>query len=101
MVEEDKVGTMTESEILKFICANQGAFDTEDLLCNLGDPAIVSEIIKNEDKFACCCPFGRPKVVARTPLRLCRAKECQGDCRGLHLCKNFLYSGSCKFNNTR
>uniref|UniRef100_A0A3Q4N3Z7 Si:ch73-252i11.1 n=1 Tax=Neolamprologus brichardi TaxID=32507 RepID=A0A3Q4N3Z7_NEOBR len=88
-----------ETEILRMICANQGAVNTEDLVYNLfsGDPTKVSEIISNREKFARCCPNGQPKVVARTRLRLCRAKDCPGTCRGLHLCKNFLF-GFCEFS---
>lgn len=95
--------TMKESEILKFICANQGAVNTDELLYNLnpGDSTDFSEIILQNDQFALCHPFGQPKVVARTSLKLCRARDCQGSCKGLHMCKNFLFSGSCKFTQTR
>ncbi|XP_063357270.1 protein mono-ADP-ribosyltransferase PARP12 [Pelmatolapia mariae] len=91
-----------ETEILKMICANQGAVNTEDLVYNLfpGDPTKLSEIICNQEKFARCCPNGQEKVVARTHLRLCRAKDCPGTCRGLHLCKNFLF-GFCEFSQLR
>lgn len=94
---------MMESEILKFICANQGAVNTDYLVFNLscGDSTSVLQIIRNQEKFASCCPFGQPKVVVRTRLRLCRTKDCQGSCRGLHLCKNFLFSGSCHFTRLR
>lgn len=94
---------MRESEILKFICANQGAVNTDELLYNLGDSKDVSEIIVKDDKFALCHPYGQPKVVARTRMKLCRNRECQdqGTCKGLHLCKNFLFSGNCKFSLTR
>ncbi|GLD48158.1 poly [ADP-ribose] [Lates japonicus] len=89
-----------ESEILKFICASEGAVNTVDLVSNL-DSTTVSEIICNREKFVVCCPKGQPKVVAWTKLRLCRAKDCQGTCSGLHLCKNFLFSGSCHFTRLR
>ncbi|CAI5635628.1 unnamed protein product [Oreochromis niloticus] len=91
-----------ETEILKRICANQGAIKTEDLVCNLfsGDPTKLSEIICNREKFARCCPNGQEKVVARTHLRLCRVKDCPGTCRDLHLCKNFLF-GLCEFSQLR
>ncbi|XP_039890938.1 protein mono-ADP-ribosyltransferase PARP12 isoform X7 [Simochromis diagramma] len=91
-----------ETEILRMICAGQGAVNTEDLMYNLfsGDPTKVSEIISNREKFARCCPNGQEKVVARTHLRLCRAKDCPGTCRGLHLCKNFLF-GFCEFSQLR
>ncbi|XP_026218431.1 WWE and TCCD_inducible_PARP_like domain-containing protein isoform X3 [Anabas testudineus] len=91
---------MMESEILKFICANQGAVNTEDLLFNL-DAANVSEILSNRDKFVSCCPRGQPTVVARTSMTLCRRDGCQGTCRGLHLCKNYLFSGGCRFTQLR
>uniref|UniRef100_A0A3B4XL36 Si:ch73-252i11.1 n=1 Tax=Seriola lalandi dorsalis TaxID=1841481 RepID=A0A3B4XL36_SERLL len=94
---------MMDSEILKFFCANHGAVNTDDLLFNLcsGDSAKLSQITNNREKFASCCPKGQPKVVARTRLRLCRVKDCAGTCSGLHLCKNFLFSGSCRFTRTR
>ncbi|XP_030575639.1 protein mono-ADP-ribosyltransferase PARP12-like isoform X2 [Archocentrus centrarchus] len=92
-----------ETEILKIICASQGAIDTDDLLYNLfsDDPSMVSEIICNREKFVSCCPNGQPKVVARTRLRLCRVKDCPQTCRALHLCKNFLFSGVCQFTQHR
>uniref|UniRef100_A0A3Q0RLZ6 Si:ch73-252i11.1 n=1 Tax=Amphilophus citrinellus TaxID=61819 RepID=A0A3Q0RLZ6_AMPCI len=92
-----------ETEIVKIICANQGAVNTDDLLYNLfpGDPSKVSEIICNREKFASWCPNGQPKVVARTRLRLCRVKDCPQTCRDLHLCKNFLFSGFCQFTQLR
>uniref|UniRef100_A0A3Q0RIQ6 Si:ch73-252i11.1 n=1 Tax=Amphilophus citrinellus TaxID=61819 RepID=A0A3Q0RIQ6_AMPCI len=92
-----------ETEIVKIICANQGAVNTDDLLYNLfpGDPSKVSEIICNREKFASWCPNGQPKVVARTRLRLCRVKDCPQTCRDLHLCKNFLFSGFCQFTHRR
>uniref|UniRef100_A0A3Q4N408 PARP12-like CCCH zinc finger tandem domain-containing protein n=1 Tax=Neolamprologus brichardi TaxID=32507 RepID=A0A3Q4N408_NEOBR len=92
-----------ETEILRMICAGQGAVNTEDLVYNLfsGDPTMLSEIISNREKFVSCCPNGQPKVVARTRLRLCRVKDCPGTCRALHLCKNFLFSGFCQFTQLR
>lgn len=95
---------MMEAEILKFICANQGAINTDDLFYNLcfGESTNVSEIIYNkQDTFALCHTNGLPKVVAWTRLKLCRARDCAGSCRGLHLCKNFLFSGSCHFSRLR
>ncbi|XP_029681546.1 protein mono-ADP-ribosyltransferase PARP12-like [Takifugu rubripes] len=85
-----------ESEILKFICANQGAVDTDFLERNLGSSVL--EILSSSDKCLPCCPFGQPKVVARTKVRVCRTRDCPGSCQALHLCKNFLLSGSCQFN---
>ncbi|KAL3048071.1 hypothetical protein OYC64_006781 [Pagothenia borchgrevinki] len=90
-----------ELEILKFICANQGSVNTEELLCNLGSGDATADIITNREKFAFCSPFGQSKVVARTWLRLCLVKDCPGACTGLHLCKKFLLTGSCQFTRTR
>uniref|UniRef100_A0A674MNV1 Uncharacterized LOC101067802 n=1 Tax=Takifugu rubripes TaxID=31033 RepID=A0A674MNV1_TAKRU len=85
-----------EIGILKIICASQGAVDTDFLECNLGSSVL--EILSSSDKCLPCCPFRQPKVVARTKVRLCRTRDCPGSCQALHLCKNFLFSGSCQFN---
>ncbi|RVE56329.1 hypothetical protein OJAV_G00220130 [Oryzias javanicus] len=86
-----------ESEILKFICANQGSSDPEFLKYNLcfGDS---SEFLSNKDKFELCDLNGQQKVVARTRLKLCRLKTCLGTCGGLHLCKNYLLTGDCSYS---
>ena len=92
-----------ESEIFKFICANQGAVNAVDLMVNLGfgESADASRLVRNRDRFAVCRLNGESAVVARTELKLCRARQCDGGCRSLHLCKNFLYSGSCSFSRSR
>uniref|UniRef100_A0A3B3TIG6 PARP12-like CCCH zinc finger tandem domain-containing protein n=1 Tax=Poecilia latipinna TaxID=48699 RepID=A0A3B3TIG6_9TELE len=90
-----------EAKILKFICANQGAVDAEELMFNLFPGQSTSEVISNQSKFALCSSNGQQRVVARTSLRLCRKKGCPGSCGGLHLCKNFLYTGSCHFLQRR
>uniref|UniRef100_A0A3P9PPU3 PARP12-like CCCH zinc finger tandem domain-containing protein n=1 Tax=Poecilia reticulata TaxID=8081 RepID=A0A3P9PPU3_POERE len=90
-----------EAEILKFICANQGAVDAEELMYNLFPGESTTEVISNQSKFALCSSNGQQRVVARTSLRLCRKKDCPGTCEGLHLCKNFLFSGSCHFLQRR
>ncbi|CAJ1054473.1 protein mono-ADP-ribosyltransferase PARP12 [Xyrichtys novacula] len=97
-VEVNRMGDKTmETEILKIICCNQGAVDTKFLISNLGLGDSTSEILNNPEKFAFCCPYGQPKVVARTSLRLCRPKVCPGSCQSLHLCKSLLLNGSCQF----
>ncbi|KAM8909694.1 protein mono-ADP-ribosyltransferase PARP12 [Spinachia spinachia] len=90
-----------DSEILKFICDNQGAVDTNYLMFNLGSGEAINDVISNQDTFAMCCPFGQPKVVARTNLKMCKVRDCEGFCNGLHLCKSFLFSGSCPLNHGR
>uniref|UniRef100_A0A672FDX7 Si:ch73-252i11.1 n=1 Tax=Salarias fasciatus TaxID=181472 RepID=A0A672FDX7_SALFA len=89
-----------ESEILKIICANQGSVGHQDLIYNLcpGDPSRVSELIGSGDRLVLCTVNGEQRVVARSRLFLCRAKDCPGGCRGLHLCRGFLLSESCPFN---
>ncbi|XP_060886240.1 protein mono-ADP-ribosyltransferase PARP12 [Labrus mixtus] len=92
---------MMETEVLKIILASQGAVDTDYLMSNIGYGDSTNAIITNREKFALCSPFGQPKVVARTSLKLCRVRGCTGSCKGLHLCKNFLFSGSCQFLSRR
>ncbi|XP_071371285.1 protein mono-ADP-ribosyltransferase PARP12-like isoform X1 [Centroberyx affinis] len=92
---------MTESAVMKFICANQGSINIDELVfigC-FGDSQDVREIISNREKFALCSSGGEQKVVAKTEVRLCKAKDCQG-CSSLHLCRRFLL-GSCQFSQTR
>ncbi|XP_071756698.2 protein mono-ADP-ribosyltransferase PARP12-like [Centroberyx gerrardi] len=86
---------MTESAVMKFVCANQGSINTDELVFSgcFGDFRDVREIISNREKFAWCSSGGQQKVVAKTEVRLCKAKDCQG-CSSLHLCKRFLL-GSC------
>uniref|UniRef100_UPI003AAB14B8 protein mono-ADP-ribosyltransferase PARP12-like n=1 Tax=Centroberyx gerrardi TaxID=166262 RepID=UPI003AAB14B8 len=92
---------MTESVVMKFICANQGSIYIDELVFSgcFGDSQDVREIISNREKFAWCSSGGEQKVVAKTEVRLCKAKDCQG-CSSLHLCKRFLL-GSCQFSQTR
>ncbi|XP_026182494.2 protein mono-ADP-ribosyltransferase PARP12 [Mastacembelus armatus] len=90
---------MMELEIFRFICSNQGAANSKELEANLGFD--VSGIVSNQEKFALLYLNGQQRVVARTRLRLCRDKECLGTCRGLHLCKNILFSGTCHFVRMR
>uniref|UniRef100_A0A667WUD2 Poly (ADP-ribose) polymerase family, member 12a n=1 Tax=Myripristis murdjan TaxID=586833 RepID=A0A667WUD2_9TELE len=83
---------MSESAVLKLICANQGSIRVAELEAN-GCFDDVRRIISNREKFVCCRSGGEQKVVAKTELRLCKAKVCQG-CNNLHLCRKFLL-GSC------
>ncbi|XP_068611422.1 protein mono-ADP-ribosyltransferase PARP12 [Brachionichthys hirsutus] len=93
---------MNESGIVKFLCANQGSFKLDDLVFNLGpNPSDILNVISNQDKFAYCSPFGQQKVVARSKLRLCRARGCPGACGGLHLCKSVLFGDSCQSSESR
>ncbi|XP_053719548.1 protein mono-ADP-ribosyltransferase PARP12 [Synchiropus splendidus] len=88
------------AEVLKFICANQGAVNYEDLLFNfwVGDEENLRAVLSDQRMFCRGHPGQLTKVVARTALRLCRVKECAGSCLGLHLCKHFLFSGCCQYS---
>lgn len=92
-----------EADIFKLLLANKGAVERNELIHNFfpDNASTVLELISNREKFAVCYSDGQPKVVARTRLKLCRVKDCPGACRGLHLCKNFLFSGLCPFNQLR
>ncbi|KAL6117010.1 uncharacterized protein ACO6RY_14884 [Pungitius sinensis] len=90
-----------DSEILKFICDNQGAVDTDYLMFNLGSGEAINDVIRNQEKFAMCCPFGQPKVVARTELKMCKVRDCECFCGALHLCKRFLFTGFCPLSHGR
>uniref|UniRef100_A0A667WSA0 C3H1-type domain-containing protein n=1 Tax=Myripristis murdjan TaxID=586833 RepID=A0A667WSA0_9TELE len=89
---------MSESAVIKLICANQGSIPVAELEAN-GCFDDVRRIISNREKFVCCRSGGEHKVVAKTELRLCKAKVCQG-CNNLHLCRKFLL-GSCPFSQGR
>ncbi|XP_037552134.1 protein mono-ADP-ribosyltransferase PARP12-like [Nematolebias whitei] len=84
-----------ESKIFKFICANTGSVDVDDLMSNHFPGESTNKIISNQQKFVFYSSNGKQKVVAWTSLKLCRVKACQGPCGELHLCKYFLLSGIC------
>ncbi|XP_037552138.1 protein mono-ADP-ribosyltransferase PARP12-like [Nematolebias whitei] len=85
-----------DSELLKFICANQGAVDADDVMFNLFPGASADKVIANKHHFVLHSSNGRQKVVAKTSLKLCRVRDCFGTCEQLHLCKNFLFTGLCQ-----
>ncbi|KAK7896314.1 hypothetical protein WMY93_021639 [Mugilogobius chulae] len=89
-----------DKEILKLILNSQGSVDREVLECDLGDVSFITQIISSSRQLVPCWFSGTQKVVARSKVRLCPAKECRG-CGGLHLCKNILLSGACAFLQTR
>uniref|UniRef100_A0A8C6WVK2 C3H1-type domain-containing protein n=1 Tax=Neogobius melanostomus TaxID=47308 RepID=A0A8C6WVK2_9GOBI len=87
-----------ESEILKFILNNQGSVDTEELVYNLWDYSLVTDILCKNDKFVPCLSTDKkPRVVVRSSVTICRVKDCPGSCGHLHLCLAFLFSESCPF----
>ncbi|XP_061085361.1 protein mono-ADP-ribosyltransferase PARP12-like isoform X2 [Conger conger] len=88
---------MAEASVIKVICANSGAMDYGDLVHNIlsGDETAV----KKGDVFHVAHANGNKRIIAKTKVRLCKARECDG-CNNLHLCKFFLY-GVCKNNRGR
>lgn len=92
-----------DSVLLRFLCSNRGAVNTDDLVFNVcvGQRDMLSQLVSNRSRFVQVCRFGQPRVVARTDLRLCRAAGCPGGCGGLHLCRNFLFSGICRWVRAR
>ncbi|XP_061570764.1 protein mono-ADP-ribosyltransferase PARP12-like [Cololabis saira] len=88
-----------EAGIFKYICGNQGAVNVDDIRYNLFPGDSTNDILRNQQKFALSFASGEQKVVARTSVKLCRVKGCvDGTCTGLHLCKNFLFSGACHYS---
>jgi hypothetical protein len=59
----------------------------------------VRDVIKNRDKFCFVVFNGEQRVVAKTGVRLCKSKDCQG-CGNLHFCKRFML-GDCPFRRRR
>ncbi|XP_036376011.1 protein mono-ADP-ribosyltransferase PARP12 [Megalops cyprinoides] len=90
---------MAESAVIKVICANNGAMEYEDLVLdiglNLSSEDGASNIVRNGDNFPVVNVNGKEQVIAKTKVRLCKARDCDG-CNNLHLCKFFLY-GVCKY----
>ncbi|XP_035257392.1 protein mono-ADP-ribosyltransferase PARP12 isoform X1 [Anguilla anguilla] len=83
---------MTETNVTKVICGNGGAMDYDDLVHNFlfGDETAVQK----GDAFHIALANQNKRIIAKTKVRLCKAKECDG-CNNLHFCKFFLFGG-CK-----
>ncbi|XP_064175721.1 protein mono-ADP-ribosyltransferase PARP12-like isoform X2 [Anguilla rostrata] len=93
---------MTESLMIKLICSNHGSMDYGDLVdigSGLLDVKGVIDTVIGNDQFSVVTLNGNKRVVAKTKVRLCKARECT-DCRNLHLCKFYLF-GDCRNSKTR
>ncbi|XP_070997603.1 protein mono-ADP-ribosyltransferase PARP12-like [Oncorhynchus clarkii lewisi] len=92
---------MTESTITKLICANRGSMNVDELDAIFYSDLQVSvrDVITNRAKFCFVVFNGEQRVVAKTGVRLCKSKDCQG-CRNLHFCKRFML-GDCPFRRRR
>ncbi|KAL7867455.1 hypothetical protein SRHO_G00088390 [Serrasalmus rhombeus] len=91
----------TAALVNRLLCAHDGRLDLEDLYGQLSGLSLrdeVENVLKDTDMFV--TTGDRDKVVvAKTKLRLCRARECQG-CSNLHLCKMYLF-GDCPYDRGR
>ncbi|MBN3313584.1 PAR12 polymerase, partial [Atractosteus spatula] len=96
---------MAASTITKILCSNNGAMDYNELVFNIGSGfsssnTVLQKTLANNPNFLIVTSNGKRKIIAKTKVRLCRARTCDQDCNNLHLCKFFLY-GDCKYNKGR
>ncbi|XP_053097853.1 protein mono-ADP-ribosyltransferase PARP12 [Pangasianodon hypophthalmus] len=98
---------LTMESLLKRICANDGAMLYDDLLCGSRSGFLdewfssspVDTVVEGSDSLVTVFVNGQKTVIARTGMKLCRAKNCSG-CLNLHLCKFFLF-GDCQYGRGR
>ncbi|XP_072528750.1 protein mono-ADP-ribosyltransferase PARP12-like [Salminus brasiliensis] len=97
---------MTESDCMKLICARNGAMSYDELIPQFRNNPVslmfgdsVESIIEDSESLVTVFLNGQKTVVAKSPVKLCRAKDCCG-CTNLHLCKFFLF-GDCPFSRGR
>uniref|UniRef100_W5LGJ7 Si:ch73-252i11.1 n=1 Tax=Astyanax mexicanus TaxID=7994 RepID=W5LGJ7_ASTMX len=96
---------MKEWQCVKLICARNGAMSLEELLSEFSTdplylfPGRAERFIQESGSLATVFLSGQKAVVAKSSLKLCRAKDCPG-CSNLHLCKFFLF-GDCQYGRGR
>ncbi|XP_007256102.3 protein mono-ADP-ribosyltransferase PARP12 [Astyanax mexicanus] len=91
----------TAAHINRILCAHDGRMELEELygqLLGLELKDEVEDALKDTDMFVITGEENKV-VVAKTKLRLCRVRDCQG-CSNLHLCKMYLL-GDCPFEKER
>ncbi|XP_014063875.1 extensin [Salmo salar] len=87
----------TTALIYKVLCAHNGYFEMEEMRANISTTEDdLESVLGNQDMFTSAVFEGNKLIVAKTKMRLCRDKECNG-CSNLHLCVFYLY-GTCRFN---
>ncbi|XP_023671056.2 protein mono-ADP-ribosyltransferase PARP12-like [Paramormyrops kingsleyae] len=79
-------------QIAGMICAHGGAIDYDDLPASVRFNTCV--LNDSSDSFHIVVLNGRKRVIAKTNVRLCKARTCD-NCSNLHLCKFYLF-GDCK-----
>lgn len=95
---------MSEATIIQKICSNNGSMRYDDLVTelNVGNRWYSfddNSNLENSELFSIIHSNGEKRVIAKTQVRLCKAKNCLG-CTNLHLCKKFLL-GECPFGRGR
>ncbi|XP_038852462.1 extensin-like [Salvelinus namaycush] len=87
----------TTALVYKILCAHNGYFELEEMRANFSTPEDdLESVLGNQDMFTSAVFEGNELIFAKTKMRLCRDKECNG-CSNLHLCIFYLY-GTCRFN---
>uniref|UniRef100_A0A8C7QA02 C3H1-type domain-containing protein n=1 Tax=Oncorhynchus mykiss TaxID=8022 RepID=A0A8C7QA02_ONCMY len=87
----------TTALVYKILCAHNGYFELEEMRANFSTPEDdLESVLGNQDMFTSAVFEGNKLIFAKTKMRLCRDKECNG-CSNLHLCIFYLY-GTCRFN---
>ncbi|XP_062374300.1 protein mono-ADP-ribosyltransferase PARP12 isoform X2 [Sardina pilchardus] len=93
---------MSEATIIRKLCSNNGSMRYDDLVAelNVGNWfSVDTSCLENSERFSIIQSNGEKRVIAKTQVRLCKAKNCLG-CTNLHLCKKFLL-GECPFGRGR
>ncbi|XP_062850762.1 protein mono-ADP-ribosyltransferase PARP12 [Trichomycterus rosablanca] len=88
---------MEPETIIKLICANRGSMIYDELISNFN--CDVDGVIERNEWFVIAWLNGQKTVIARSEVKLCRAKDCNG-CMKLHLCKFYLF-GDCRYGRGR
>lgn len=89
--------------VYKVICAQTGKLDLGQLTDNLSGQIRkdeLEEILGNKQLFVVCSLDGKKMIIAKTQLKLCKARDCNS-CSNLHLCKLYLFGEDCPHNRGR
>lgn len=110
-VHTGAVAMMSEATFIKKLCSNNGSMRYDDLVNGLatdiflGDGYVAfnddTSCLENSDMFLIDQSTGDKRVIAKTKVRVCKARDCVAPgCVNLHLCKKFLL-GDCPFGRGR
>ncbi|XP_060758871.1 protein mono-ADP-ribosyltransferase PARP12-like isoform X2 [Neoarius graeffei] len=98
---------MTLDSLMKQICANGGAMLYENAISEFRrgvfddwfTSSFTDAALEGNESLVTVFVSGQKTIIAKTGVKLCRAKNCQG-CMNLHLCKFFLL-GDCQYGRGR